>query len=46
MSVCVEKTNFEPQSFEEIEARIQARWEACGYTPPSNAGWGNGSGPG
>lgn len=44
LSMCVEQTNFEPQSFEEIEARIQARWEATGYAPPTKAGWGNGSG--
>lgn len=46
LCVSVEHTNYEPLSFEEVEARIQARWEAVGYTPPEGAGWGNGSGPG
>lgn len=46
LCVSVEHTNYEPLSFEEVEARIQARWEAVGYEPPANAGWGNGSGPG
>lgn len=44
LCVSVEHTNYEPLSFEEVEARIQARWEATGYSGPS--GWGNGSGPG
>lgn len=45
LSVCVEKTNYEPLSFEEIDARIKARWEAVGYEGPKHA-WGNGRGPG
>ena len=45
MSACVELNNYEPLSFEEVEARIKARWEATGYEGPVNA-WGNGSGPG
>jgi len=40
----VEHTNYEPLSFEEVEARIKARWEATGYAGPEKA-WGNGSGP-
>lgn len=44
LCVSVEHTNYEPLSFEEVEARIQARWAATGYSGPS--GWGNGSGPG
>lgn len=43
--VCVEHTNYEPLSFEEVETRIKARWEATGYDGPDKA-WGNGSGPG
>lgn len=46
LCVSVEHTNYEPLSFEEVEARIQARWEATGYQPPAGSGWGNGSGPG
>ena len=42
----IEHTNYEPLSFEEVEARIQKRWEETGYSPPVNAGWGNGHGPG
>lgn len=45
MSVCVEKTDFAPLHFDEIEARIKKRWEDTGYVGPTNA-WGNGSGPG
>ena len=44
MCVSVEHTNYEPLSFEEIETRIAARWEATGYVGPEKA-WGNGSGP-
>ena len=44
LCVSVEHTNYEPLSFEEVEARIKARWEATGYEGPKNA-WGNGSGP-
>jgi calcineurin-like phosphoesterase family protein len=46
LCVCVEQTNFEPLSFEEVEERIQQQWLDTGYTPPTNDGWGNGSGPG
>ena len=46
LCVCVEQTNFTPLSFDEVEARIQQRWNEVGYEPPKNAGWGNGSGPG
>ena len=31
LCVSVEHTNYEPLSFEEVEARIQNRWEATGY---------------
>jgi hypothetical protein len=43
--VSVEHTDYRPLSFDEVEARIKARWEATGYTNPVRA-WGNGSGPG
>jgi calcineurin-like phosphoesterase family protein len=46
LCVSVERTNYEPLSFEEVEARIKARWEATGYEPPTGSGWGNGQGPG
>jgi calcineurin-like phosphoesterase family protein len=45
LCVSVEHTNYEPLSFEEVEARIAKRWEETGYTGPVDA-WGNGSGPG
>lgn len=45
LCVCVEQTNFEPLSFEEVEERIQDRWTQTGYVKPAK-GWGNGSGPG
>lgn len=45
LCVSVEHTNYEPLSFEEVDARIKARWEAASYEGPKNA-WGNGSGPG
>lgn len=45
MSACVELNNFTPVSFEEMNQKIQERWEATGYTGPVNA-WGNGSNPG
>lgn len=45
LCVSVEHTNYEPLSFEEVQARIDARWEETGYTNPVRA-WGNGSGPG
>lgn len=44
LCVSVEHTNYEPLSFEEVEARIKNRWELTGYTGPEFA-WGNGSGP-
>ena len=43
--VSVEHTDYRPLSFDEVDARIKARWEATGYEGPKNA-WGNGSGPG
>ena len=45
LCVCVEQTNFTPLHFDEVEQRIQEQWEDVGYTPPTNDGWGNGSGP-
>ena len=45
LCVSVEHTNYEPLSFEEVDARIAKRWEETGYHGPVNA-WGNGSGPG
>jgi len=45
LCVSVEHTNYEPLSFEEVDARIAKRWAETGYTGPVNA-WGNGSGPG
>jgi len=45
LCVSVEHTDYAPLSFEEVEARIKARWEATGYVGPEKA-WGNGSGPG
>ena len=44
LCVSVEHTDYRPLSFDEVEARIKARWEATGYTNPVRA-WGNGSGP-
>jgi calcineurin-like phosphoesterase family protein len=44
LCVSVENTDYRPLSFDEVEARIKARWEATGYTNPIRA-WGNGSGP-
>jgi len=44
MCVSVEHTDYRPLSFDEVDARIKARWEATGYTNPVRA-WGNGSGP-
>lgn len=45
LCVSVEHTNFEPLSFEEVQARIDARWAKAGYSVKAKA-WGNGSGPG
>jgi len=44
LCVSVEHTNYEPLSFDEVEARIKDRWEVVGYVGPVKA-WGNGSGP-
>jgi calcineurin-like phosphoesterase family protein len=44
LCVCVEQTDFTPLHFDEVEERIQQRWEYAGYTGPEKA-WGNGSGP-
>jgi hypothetical protein len=45
ISACVELNDYTPISFDEVEARIKALWEATGYAPTVKA-WGNGSGPG
>lgn len=45
LCVCVEQTDFAPLHFDEVEERIQQRWEYAGYQPAANDGWGNGSGP-
>lgn len=45
LCVSVEHTNYEPLSFEEVDARIAKRWEETGYEGPAYA-YGNGSGPG
>jgi calcineurin-like phosphoesterase family protein len=45
LCVSVEHTNYEPLHFDEVQARIDKRWEETGYTGPDKA-WGNGSGPG
>ena len=44
LCVSVEHTNYEPLHFDEVQARIDKRWEDTGYTGPTNA-WGNGSEP-
>ncbi len=44
LCVSVEHTNYEPLHFDEVQARIDKRWEETGYTGPAKA-WGNGSGP-
>lgn len=44
LCVSVEHTNYEPLSFDEVEASIKDRWEVAGYVGPVKA-WGNGSGP-
>lgn len=36
--VSVERTNFTPISFDDLEILIQQRWDAVGYEPPKNAG--------
>ena len=45
LCVCVEQTDFTPLHFDEVEERIQQRWEYAGYEGPVKA-WVNGSGPG
>lgn len=45
LCVSVEHTNYEPLSFEEVEARIKTRWEETRYELKTPA-WGNSSGPG
>jgi calcineurin-like phosphoesterase family protein len=45
LCVSVEHTNYEPLHFDEVQARIDKRWEETGYSGPVKA-WGNGSGPG
>jgi hypothetical protein len=45
LCVSVEHTDYAPLSFEEVQARIDARWEKTGYKLEAKA-WGNGSGPG
>ena len=45
LCVSVEHTNYEPLSFEEVDARIAKRWAETGYEGPVFS-WGNGSGPG
>ena len=44
LCVSVEHTNYEPLSFEEVDARIAKRWAETGYEGPVHS-WGNGSGP-
>ena len=44
LCVCVEQTDFTPLHFDEVEERIQQRWDYAGYEGPVKA-WGNGSGP-
>ena len=45
LCVSVERTNYEPLHFDEVESIIQKRWQEVGYAPTGKA-WGNGSGPG
>jgi calcineurin-like phosphoesterase family protein len=37
LCVCVEQTDFTPLHFDEVEERIQQRWEYTGYTGPVKA---------
>jgi calcineurin-like phosphoesterase family protein len=37
LCVCVEQTDFTPLHFDEVEERIQQRWEYAGYTGPIKA---------
>ncbi len=43
LCVSIEQTDFKPITLEDAAARVKARQEAAGYTPPT--AWGNGSGP-
>jgi len=45
LCVCVEQTDYTPLHFDEVEERIQDRWDDSVYESPAKA-WGNGSGPG
>ena len=45
LCVCVEQTDYTPLHFDEVEERIQDRWDDSVYESPVKA-WGNGSGPG
>ena len=45
LCVCVEQTDYTPLHFDEVEERIQDRWDDSVYEGPAKA-WGNGSGPG
>ena len=45
LCVCVEQTDYTPLHFDEVEERIQDRWDDSVYEGPVKA-WGNGSGPG
>jgi calcineurin-like phosphoesterase family protein len=44
LCVCVEQTDYTPLHFDEVEERIQDRWDDSVYESPVKA-WGNGSGP-
>ena len=37
LCVCVEQTDFTPLHFDEVEERIQQRWDYAGYTGPVKA---------
>lgn len=38
LCVCVEQTDFAPLHFDEVEERIQQRWEYAGYQPAASDG--------
>lgn len=44
LCVCVEQTDYTPLHFDEVEERIQDRWDDSVYENPAKA-WGNGSRP-
>jgi len=44
LCVSVERTNYEPLHFDEVDAKIKKRWDDTGYAPTVKS-WGNGSGP-